>query len=76
MSIRDTIYSIKDLIDWAAHIIGGVHSKNPKKESEIKLSTINELILVNDLPTYELIKGICSVTLNAFEPLEQDIKGH
>src|SRR5688572_26126521 len=61
LSIRETIYSIKDLIHWAAHIMGGVHSKEAKKENEIKLSTINELILADDLPTYELIRAICGV---------------
>jgi hypothetical protein len=75
LTIRDTIYSIKDLIDWAAHIMGGVHTKEAKKESEKKLSSINELILSDYLPTYELIKNICVIAIKAFDPLEQDIKG-
>jgi hypothetical protein len=76
LRIKDTIYSIYDIIDYAAHILGGVHSKSEKTEHHKNLSSLDELVLMSPTPDFELIQDICKVTLKAFEPLELFIKEH
>lgn len=71
---REHTYSIKEIIDVSAHLMGGVHIQEPKDKKEIDIIDIFEHRPI----TYDTIKsslvGISNLTIEGLKELEDKIK--
>jgi|GEM_PF-5319460 len=71
---REHTYSIKEIIDISAHLMGGVHLQEPKEQKEVDMIEIFEHRPI----TYDTIKssliGISKLTIEALKELEDKIK--
>lgn len=69
-------YTIQDLIQYVAHVMGGVHSGNPNTEKEKVLEQIQDFILFKQLPAAVLfVQSAARATLRAMLPLAYDVLG-
>src|SRR5258706_7432488 len=71
------VYSVKEIVLYAAHIMGGVHSGKPKTNKEKIYLEIQNTISLNGNSIYsESSHSIMEVVIDALEPLELFIKSH
>lgn len=67
--------TIKDVVRYASHILGGVHAGTPDEESDVVLDAMDKewQLGSRDVPIYTLA-AIIRVVLKAIEPLEAQIR--
>ena len=69
-----TTFMIRDLIDFEANVMGGVHPGIPKDNKEAQLAQIRSLFM-GDLPaSLRQLKALSKVVLRGLEPLRQQIE--
>jgi hypothetical protein len=80
LTFNEQDYTVIDVINSAAHKMGGVHSYPAKKDAEKNLMLLDEVLKklpIQYLPVfYTCIASICEVVLKGLEPLEKAIKEH
>lgn len=71
---REHTYSVKEIIETSAHLMGGVHMKKPKQKKEIDLiETFDHRPITIDTIKSSL-RGISKLTIEALGELEIEIK--
>lgn len=70
--VRDSAYSIRDIIKYCAHYKGGVHLVEPTDEIYREMLDLDELIEIGGLDfSLAALKGICNIVLKGIEPLTE-----
>ena len=68
----DTRYSVKDIIQCAAHVLGAVHAGSPKTVEEELLAQMNKHFHVGGYPiVLRSLKAIARICLKAWRPLRE-----
>lgn len=68
-------YSVKDMILFEAHIMGGVHAGTPKEDKEKALSEIaNRFQFGGARLSLRQLRAIIRVTLSALKPLREAVE--
>ena len=68
-------YTILEIIQITANVIGGIHSRNPKDEKEKIFVNLIKGAGLKDTE-YAAIQNICLVTIKALLPIESSILEH
>lgn len=71
--ITGRTYTVRDLIEHAAHVLGGVHSGRPEGEHERVLAEFQQLFVGGQLPQIRSLRSISLVVLDALEPLREAV---
>jgi hypothetical protein len=70
---KGTSFTVRDIIDFEANVMGGVHPGVPQDDKEAQLAAIRTLFM-GDLPvSLSQLKAISKVVLKGLEPLRQQI---
>lgn len=71
--VKGKEYSIKDIIQYEAHVMGGVHAGSPKSDKDEILKKIENLFVGGYRPSLRQLKAIARVVLKAIKPLKESI---
>jgi hypothetical protein len=73
---REHTYSVKEIIETSAHLMGGVHLKKPKQKKEVDLVDIFDHRPITIDTIKSSLIGISKLTIEALAELEEQIKNN
>ncbi|MDX8448281.1 hypothetical protein [Mesorhizobium captivum] len=70
-----TVYTVLDVIKYAAQTAGAIHYDIKPKADHVQLHNLQAEISINGLPgTLQMLRSITRVTLEAIQPVIDDVK--
>jgi hypothetical protein len=68
-------FTVRDIIDQAAHVLGGVHAGTPREQAQEALSAVAASFRIGDAdPVTGALRAIARIVLRAFDPLRRQIE--
>ncbi|MFC7357087.1 hypothetical protein ACFQO1_05270 [Jejudonia soesokkakensis] len=71
---NDTIYTVKDILNFALYNLGGTHHAEPNTESETNLAELNDLFLGNINSIIFQTRAIGKVVIKALSELKNEVE--
>lgn len=69
-----TRYTVEDIIQFGAHVLGAVHAGRPKTDEEQLLKLVNQHFQIDGHPiALRLLKAIARVCLKSWRPLREKV---
>jgi hypothetical protein len=68
-------FTVRDVVDQAAHVLGGVHAGKPREEAQEALSAVAAAFRIGNAdPITGALRAISRIVLRALQPLRREIE--